>query len=188
MRMNASQDVHCEFLLIVEIICNDLQWVVAPAPSSPGRLAPKTPPPRTGQPAWRKHTVSTAEVFQELRKRLTLLCTSQGLVMADKSQAVIIMALQWQNICERLETMTCTIFFFGCVCIESTHMTISFLVVSRDMKSTHFFSSSYVCERSTIFWNMVLFLACEGKGWVFIPAYSWGATIVRVSITSAHLK
>lgn len=38
-------------------------------------------------------------------------------------------------------------------------MTISFLVVSRDMKSTHFFSSSYVCERSTIFWNMVLFLA-----------------------------
>lgn len=38
-------------------------------------------------------------------------------------------------------------------------MRISFLVVSRDMKSTHFFSSSYVCERSTIFWNMVLFLA-----------------------------
>lgn len=40
----------------------------------------------------------------------------------------------------------------------SAHMTISFLVVSKDMKSTHFFSSSYVCERSTIFWNMVRFL------------------------------
>lgn len=38
------------------------------------------------------------------------------------------------------------------------HITISFLVVSRDMNSTHFFSSSYVSERSTIFWNIVLFL------------------------------
>ena len=42
-------------------------------------------------------------------------------------------------------------------------MTISFLVVSRDMKSTHFFSSSYVSDRSTIFWNIVLFLSAGGR-------------------------
>lgn len=47
----------------------------------------------------------------------------------------------------------------------SAHMTISFLVVSKDMKSTHFFSSSYVCDRSTIFWNMVRFL--EALNFVF---------------------
>jgi len=45
----------------------------------------------------------------------------------------------------------------------NTYITISFLVVSRDMKSTHFFSSSYVSERSTIFWNIVLFLLGREK-------------------------
>lgn len=49
-------------------------------------------------------------------------------------------------------------------------MTISFLVVSKDMKSTHFFSSSYVFERSTIFWNMVLFLEWyHGKKCISLP-------------------
>lgn len=87
---------------------------------------------------------------------LTLLCTSQGLVMADKSHAVIIIALKSRTFrgsekSKRTKKELCLHSGF-------THMTISFLVVSRDMKSTHFFSFSYVCERSTIFWNMVLFL------------------------------
>lgn len=38
------------------------------------------------------------------------------------------------------------------------------------MKSTHFFSSSYVFERSTIFWNMVLFLEWyHGKKCISLP-------------------
>lgn len=93
--------------------------------------------------------------------RLTLLWTSQGLVIADKSHAVIIIALKWKTY---RESEKCH-WKKNCILAHCTHMTISFLVVSRDMKSTHFFSSSYVCERSTIFWNIVLFLA---KYWIGI--------------------
>lgn len=111
--------------------------------------------------------------------RLTLLWTSHGLVMADRSQAVIIMALLFP--CKQShihktkkneqKAITATVktrhqlkylFFYAYIfvthCDVCAHITISFLVVSRERKSTHFFSSSYVSERSTIFWNIVLFL------------------------------
>ncbi len=127
----------------------------------------------TDKATWKIHTNKHTQSYVGVRSRtlseslidyifvrLTLLCTSHGLVIADKSHAVIIIALKWKRFrgsekCKRTKNY---------VRPRCTHMTISFLVVSRDMKSTHFFSSSYVCERSTIFWNMVLFLArCDER-------------------------
>lgn len=103
-------------------------------------------------PRWNQQRISR---IMEMLFPLTLLCTSQGLVMAERSQAVIIMALKTKQTTAESQT---GVRLFRLLRGGCTHMTISFLVVSRDMKSTHFFSSSYVCERSTIFWNMVLFL------------------------------
>lgn len=147
--------------------------VAALAQSSPDHPAPKTLQRLTRLPEkWQtgtcmcmqkplvyRHTPSMKPTADQevldILFGLTLLCTSQGLVMAERSQAVIIMALKTKHTMP--EGPTCVTL---CPLLQRgyTHMTISFLVVSSDIKSTHFFSSSYVCERSTIFWNMVLFL------------------------------
>lgn len=83
------------------------QWVAVPEPSSPGRPAPRTLLRQTKQPG-RQTCVDEIKEASDLLVcqdvlLLTLLCTSHGLVMADKSQAVIIIALKLQRFRDQSE-------------------------------------------------------------------------------------
>lgn len=100
------------------------------------------------------------------RKSPTLLCTSHGLVMADRSQPVIIMALERREQGDGMgmgEKKSNQMTHEACD-REKPYMTISFLVGLLDTKDADSFSSVIGSVAFTMFWNMVLFLRGVGKG------------------------
>lgn len=92
---------------------------------------------------------------------LAWLCTSQGLVMADRSQAVIIMALMKKRKIIKLGKNTKRAVLQKKkkrINILTAHIMTSFLVGSAVMYLTASSSLCICSQASTIFWNMVLFL------------------------------
>lgn len=113
-------------------------------------------------PAPPLHYITFNQPMRRLRWPPTLLCTSQGLVIADKSQPVIIMALEVRDRVSGREDDTLLLMFCKRQCpyllVPLTYMTISFLVGLLETKPMASFSSVIGSVAFTMFWNMVLFL------------------------------